>query len=146
VKNKTLTHRILVVDDDLQDQVLLVQLLKQAIPDCHIDNAANGQEAMHYLEKAIQLPSLILLDIFMPLKDGFQVIEEVKNNPRLRPIPILALTVSSASTDILKSYNLGVNAYLVKPATEEELNQFVQTIYVYWLNNVVNPVQRLNNF
>ncbi|MDJ1473198.1 response regulator [Cytophagaceae bacterium DM2B3-1] len=144
MKNKLVTHPILVVEDDSEDRELLIQLLTQVISNCEIIGVANGQEAIHYLETTPQLPSLVLLDIYMPLKNGFEVIREVKSNPALRTIPIIALTSSSVDTDIVRSYNLGVNAYLIKPSTEEGLHQLVQTIHTYWITNVKGPVYRRN--
>lgn len=146
VKSRPVTPPILVVEDDSEDRNLLIRLLTQAISNCEITGVANGEEAMQYLENAQQLPSLIILDIYMPLKNGFEVIQEVKNNPTFRPIPIIVLTASAVGTDVLKSYNLGVNAYLVKPATEQELSQFVHTIQMYWINNVRGLIQRRSNF
>lgn len=145
MKSKPTVHRILVVEDDPDDRTLLTELLTRTIPNGEIKSVGNGHEAMQYLEAAGVLPSLIILDIFMPQKNGFEVLQEIKDNPRFRTIPILVLSCSSASKDIWHSYSIGANAYLVKPSTEDELNRFVNSIYSYWFANVQSPVYRRSN-
>ena len=87
-------------------------------------------------------PGLILLDLNMPRKDGRTVLKELKGDPNLRQIPVVVLTTSKADEDIYKSYDLGVNSYIVKPVTFEALVDILQTLEKYWFEIVELPPAR----
>ena len=107
----------------------------------------DGQEVMDYLLRKGKfvdaeknpLPGLILLDLNMPKMDGRQVLKEIKNNPKLRTIPIIVLTTSKAEEDILKTYDLGVNSYITKPVTFDALVDIVKNLGKYWFEIVSMP-------
>jgi CheY-like chemotaxis protein len=82
---------------------------------------------------------LILLDLNMPRKDGRTVLKEIKSDPELRQIPVVVLTTSKADEDVYKSYDLGVNSYIVKPVTFEALVEILQTHEKYWFEIVELP-------
>ena len=84
-------------------------------------------------------PGLILLDLNMPKKDGRTTLQELKSDPELRQIPVVILTTSKADEDIFKSYDLGVNSYIVKPVTFEALVDVLQTLEKYWFEIVELP-------
>jgi CheY-like chemotaxis protein len=90
----------------------------------------------------VRRPGLILLDLNMPRKDGRTVLKELKNDPDLRQIPVVVLTTSKADEDIYRSYDLGVNSYIVKPVTFEALVDILQTLEKYWFEIVELPKQK----
>jgi len=106
----------------------------------------NGEELMDYLRRQgkfagtdVPRPGLILLDLNMPRKDGRTVLKEIKSDPEFRQIPVVVLTTSQADEDIYKSYDLGVNSYIVKPVTFDALVDILQTLEKYWFEIVELP-------
>ncbi len=121
---------ILIVEDNRADIRLIEEAFKEGKLYIDLDVAEDGVEAMAYLRKEgnykdVNSPDLILLDLNMPRKNGYEVLEEIKLDDNLRRIPVIIMTISKAEEDILKSYNLHANAYIVKPV---ELNQFIETV------------------
>ena len=108
----------------------------------HVAN--DGVEAMAYLRcegkyKDEQKPDLILLDLNLPRKDGRQVLEEIKEDPELRIIPVVVLTTSAAEEDVLRTYNLHANCYITKPVDLDQFLRIVKTIEDFWLSVVKLP-------
>ena len=137
---------ILMADDDDDDR----RLTKEALLEGRLANdlrfVENGEELMDYLrrqgkyaDQETPRPGLILLDLNMPRKDGRTVLKEIKSDPELRQIPVVVLTTSHADEDIYKSYDLGVNSYIVKPVTFEALVDILQTLEKYWFEIVELP-------
>jgi len=138
---------ILMADDDPDDQLLT----KDAFEECKLANdlrfVNDGEELMDYLCRKGDFknpedsprPGLILLDLNMPRKDGREALEEIKSDPDLRRIPIVVLTTSKAEEDILKSYDLGINSFIVKPVSFEGLVEVVKTLGKYWFEIVELP-------
>jgi len=135
---------ILLVEDSLGDIRLAQEALKGAKVRNNLHVVGDGVEAMAFLRKQgkyaqVPRPDVILLDLNLPRKDGREVLAEVKEDPDLRRIPVVILTVSNAEEDILKSYNLHANCYITKPL---DLNQFlkvVRSIESFWLTIVTLP-------
>ena len=138
---------ILMADDDLDDQMLT----KDAFEECRLSNdlrfVNDGEKLMDYLcrrgdfenPEESPRPGLILLDLNMPRKDGREALGEIKSDPDLRRIPIVVLTTSKAEEDILKSYDLGVNSFIVKPVSFEKLVEVVKALGKYWIQIVELP-------
>jgi CheY-like chemotaxis protein len=138
---------ILMADDDSDDR----RLTQEALSESRLMNpmvfVENGEELMDYLRhqgkyappNAPARPGLILLDLNMPRKDGRSVLRDLKNDPDLRTIPVVVLTTSKADEDVYKSYDLGVNSYIVKPVTFEALVDILQTLEKYWFQIVQLP-------
>ena len=137
---------ILMADDDEDDR----RLTREALLEGRIANdlrfVENGEELMDYLRRQGKFtgtesprPGLILLDLNMPRKDGRTVLKEIKSDPELRQIPVVVLTTSQADEDIYKSYDLGVNSYIVKPVTFDALVDILQTLEKYWFEIVELP-------
>ena len=109
----------------------------------------DGEELMDYLYRRGQytelsnapLPGLIFLDLNMPKKDGREALEEIKADPNLRRIPIVVLTTSKAEEDILRTYDLGVSGFIIKPVTFESLVSIMKTVSKYWFEIVEPPPQ-----
>lgn len=141
---------ILIVDDNRADIRLVQEMLKKGKTIINLHSALDGVEAIEYLRKKgkykdASRPDLILLDLNMPRKDGREVLEEIKSDEELKSIPVIVMTISKAEEDILRSYNLHANAYIVKPI---ELNQFMSTIKSiedFWLTIVKLP-PNIDNF
>jgi CheY-like chemotaxis protein len=81
-----------------------------------------------------QTPHLVLLVIKIPLKDGFEVLERVRQNPKLKCTPVIIFSASAQEQDVKRAYDLGANSYIVKPNDPERLEEFVSKIHDYWLN------------
>lgn len=141
---------ILMADDDADDR----QLTREALEDARLINdirfVENGEELLDYLHRRGKYaapaeaprPGLILLDLNMPRKDGRVVLKELKQDPDLRTIPVVVLTTSKSDEDIYRSYDLGVNSYIVKPVTFEALVDILQTLEKYWFEIVELPPQQ----
>jgi CheY-like chemotaxis protein len=142
-----INHRareILLVDDNPSDVRLTLEAFKDAKLANNVSVAGDGVEALEYLRRVgkyagVVKPDLVLLDLNMPKKDGREVLEEVKNDPDLRRIPIVILTTSKAEADILKSYDLHVNCYIQKPVDYNEFIRMLRLIEDFWFTAVVLP-------
>lgn len=107
----------------------------------------DGEELMDYLHRRgkysemhnLPLPGLILLDLNMPKKDGREALKEIKAHPSLRRIPVVVLTTSKAEEDILRTYDLGVSGFIVKPVTFESFVDVIRTLGKYWFEIVELP-------
>jgi CheY-like chemotaxis protein len=135
---------ILLVEDNPGD----VRLTKEALRDAKVLNkifvAKDGVEAMEFLRKEgaftdRHTPDLILLDLNLPRKDGREVLAEIKEDPKLKHIPVVILTSSKADEDVLEAYNLHANCYVTKPV---DLNGFVEIMHSmeeFWFTIVKLP-------
>jgi CheY-like chemotaxis protein len=127
---------ILLVEDNPADVRLTVEALKNVRVANRLHVARDGVEAIRMLNddtRAVPRPDLILLDLNLPRKDGRQVLGEIKQNERLRHIPVLILSTSQAEQDILESFRLGANAFITKPVEIEQFFQVVRSIELFWL-------------
>ena len=131
--------RILMVEDDPRD----VELTITALEDYKLANEVvvcrDGQEALDYLysrgkfsDRVNENPAVILLDLKLPKVDGLEVLQQVKSDERLRMIPVVMLTSSHEEKDMMQSYKLGVNAYVVKPVDFHEFVNAVKELGVFW--------------
>jgi CheY-like chemotaxis protein len=147
---KTMPITILMADDDADDRRLTQEALEEGRLINDVRFVDNGEEMMDYLHRRGKFaapaetprPGLILLDLNMPRKDGRTVLKEIKSDPELRQIPVVVLTTSKADEDVYKSYDLGVNSYIVKPVTFEALVDILQTLEKYWFEIVELPPTR----
>ena len=138
---------ILMADDDADDRRLTQEAFEEGRLINDVRFVENGEQLLDYLRKQGKYaapaeaprPGLILLDLNMPRKDGRTVLKEIKTDPVLRQIPVVVLTTSKADEDIYKSYDLGVNSYIVKPVTFEALVDILQTLEKYWFEIVELP-------
>ncbi|MEW6468761.1 MAG: response regulator [Bacteroidota bacterium] len=138
---------ILLADDDAEDRMLIIDALQESRLKNKIQEVENGEELMQYLHnkgrfadrKKYPKPGLILLDLNMPKKDGREALKEIKEDKKLRAIPIIILTTSKAEEDILKTYNLGVNSYITKPVTFSAMVDVMKALNKYWLEIVDLP-------
>ncbi len=138
---------IVMAEDDLDDRLLVKDALAETNWEADLRFVDNGEEMMDYLSRtgkyadaaASPRPSLILLDLNMPRKDGREVLREMKNRSDLKRIPVVILTTSKADTDIEKMYELGANSFISKPIEFEALVKLMRLLYEYWLQTVELP-------
>ena len=138
---------IVMADDDAEDR----RMTKEALEESRLANdlrfVENGEELLLYLRREGKYsseadsprPGLILLDLNMPRVDGRTALLEIKGAPELRQIPVVILTSSKEDEDVYRSYDLGVNSYIVKPVTFEALVDILQTLEKYWFEIVELP-------
>jgi CheY-like chemotaxis protein len=139
--NATNIVEILIVEDNPQDLELAQRALRKAKLTNHIHVARDGQEALEFLfcegpyaERKIEHgPKVILLDLKLPKVDGLEVLKRIKSDPRTNTIPVVILTSSKEQSDVIESYHLGVNSYIVKPVNFEQFSEAVQKLGMYWL-------------
>ena len=131
--------RILIVEDDPRD----VELTLTALEEYNLANAVvvtrDGQEALDYLYRRGQFhtrfdgnPAVMLLDLKLPKVDGLEVLKQVRSDEHLKMIPVVVLTSSHEEKDMMRSYRLGVNAYVVKPVDFHEFVNAVKELGVFW--------------
>ena len=132
---------ILMVEDNPQDLELALRAFKKANLTNRIQVARDGAEALDYIfcegehasRKMSDQPKVILLDLKLPKIDGLDVLKRLKGDPRTSRIPVVILTSSKEQNDVVESYHLGVNSYIVKPVNFESFASAVQKIGMYWL-------------
>jgi two-component system, response regulator len=125
---------ILLVEDNPDDAEMTIRTLKKNNLANNLLHLVDGQEALDFLYSDINaLPKLILLDIKMPKIDGIEVLHRIKNDDRLKLIPVVVLTSSNQESDIIESYKLGVNAYIVKPVDFDQFVKAVTELGMFWL-------------
>lgn len=135
---------ILIADDDPEDRMLAAEALKESRLANDLRFVEDGEELIDYLTlkgryadpEDAPRPGVILLDLNMPRKDGREALREIKANPELRRIPIIVLSTSKAEIDIHRSYDLGVNSFIVKPVTFDSLVGMMQVLGKYWFEIV----------
>jgi CheY-like chemotaxis protein len=130
---------ILLVEDSLNDIELVLAALKKNKFANEVIVVRDGQEAMDFLhgldregDPAVEYPLVVLLDLKMPRKDGLEVLHEMKADEKLKTIPVVMLTSSREETDLIRSYELGVNAYVVKPVGFEQFVDAIRHIGIFW--------------
>jgi two-component system, chemotaxis family, response regulator Rcp1 len=136
--------QILLVEDSPSDVELTVEALREAKITNALHVVSDGVDAMAFLRREGQYatacrPDLVLLDLNLPRKDGREVLAEMREDPSLQPIPVAVLTTSSAESDVLRSYQLGANCFIVKPVRLEEFLEVIRVIGDFWLSIVRLP-------
>ena len=131
--------KILLVEDNPADARLAVEALEESRVRSKLYHVDDGVQAMNFLHRQNEfrdapLPDLILLDLNLPRKDGREVLEEIKGDPKLKMIPVIVLTTSAAERDLVKTYHLHANAYIVKPLDYDEFGEVVRAIDAFWFS------------
>jgi len=141
---------ILLVEDSPKD----VELTLAALEQCQLANAVvvvrDGAEALDYLRlqgkyagREAGEPAVVLLDLKLPKVDGLEVLEQIKNDPKLRHTPVVMLTSSREERDLVRSYQLGVNAFVVKPVGFDQFFEAIQDLGMFWAVLNEPPPRRL---
>jgi len=132
---------ILLVEDNMADAELTIHALKKINLANHLYHVKDGAESLDFLfakgdfadRSADQKPKVVLLDIKMPKVDGIQVLKKIKSNKATKTIPVVIMTSSEEEKDIITSYDLGVNSYVVKPINIESFVKAVSQLGLFWL-------------
>jgi len=135
---------ILLVEDNPGDVRLVVESFKEAKVSNNLSVVGNGEEALAFLRRTgahtnAPKPDLILLDLNLPKKDGREVLAEIKQDPRLKLIPVVIVTSSDAEQDIVRSYELHANAYVTKPVGFDQFMDVIRSVERFWLSIVKLP-------
>jgi CheY-like chemotaxis protein len=141
---------ILLVEDNPDDVDLALYVLRRHQLANHIHVVRDGVEALDFIfcrgnyneRNCAQSPKLILLDLNMPKLNGLEVLEAVRGNPDTAGIPVVILTTSKEESDLLESYRLGVNSYIVKPVDFEQFSDVIRQLGLYWLSLNERPAIR----
>jgi len=131
--------RILLVEDSPNDAELTLTALAEYHLASEVDIARDGEEALDYLhrrgrfqERENSNPTVVLLDLKLPKVDGLEVLEQIKSDAKLRKIPVVMLTSSREERDLVRSYDLGVDAYVVKPVDFNEFVNALKEVGLFW--------------
>jgi two-component system, response regulator len=131
---------ILLVEDNPHDAEITLRALKRANFANHVQWLKDGEEALDFLfsegpfeDRPTPRPRVMLLDIKMPKIDGIEVLKRIKADSRTRSIPVVMLTSSKEESDVVRSYDLGVNSYLVKPVDFQRFSEEVTRVGYYWV-------------
>jgi two-component system response regulator len=126
---------ILLVEDNPDDEALTVRAFSRSNIANRIEVARDGAEALEYLvgDAPRPLPTLVLLDLKLPKVDGLEVLRRIRGTERTRALPVVILTSSREERDIVESYDLGVNSYIVKPIDFDKFVETVQALGLYWV-------------
>jgi CheY-like chemotaxis protein len=133
---------LLLVEDNYGDVLLVREAFRSAKIRNNLAVARDGEEALRILRREglhadRPRPDLILLDLNLPRMDGREVLQAIKADPVLQPIPVIVMTSSKAEVDVLKSYQLSANGYIVKPVDFERLQEIVASLEMFWFTVVV---------
>ncbi len=138
---------ILIADDDADDRLLAEHALQEAQLLNNLVSVEDGEKLLNYLQHKEEysdsdrfpLPGIILLDLNMPKVDGREALKAIKSNEELKHIPVIVLTTSKAEEDIISTYKLGVNAYIRKPVSFEDLVDVMKELKKFWIEIVELP-------
>ncbi len=135
---------ILLVEDNLEDAGLAIQALREGGLECRISLVRDGQEALDFLHHRgiyarTPKPDLILLDLYLPKKDGREVLADIRSDPLLRSLTVVVLTASQLHEEILRQEQLAVDGYMVKPVDFPQFIALVKQLRQSWLKEVILP-------
>ena len=126
---------VLLIEDNPEDAELTIRVLKKHNLANNLVHLQDGEAALNFLfdKGSNNIPRLILLDLKMPKVDGIEVLSKIKNDEQKKLIPVVVLTSSKEEHDVIESYKLGVNAYVVKPVEFEKFVEAVAKLGLFWL-------------
>ena len=145
---------ILLVEDNKNDATLAIRALKKVNLCNNLIHVKDGVEALEFLfgtgqyseRQTKKNPKVILLDIKMPKMDGIEVLRQIRSNPATKAIPVVIMTSSKEENDIIQSYELGVNSFVVKPVDFNSFSKAVSELGLYWLLVNESPVALPNTY
>jgi two-component system response regulator len=143
---------VLLVEDNIHDAEMTIRALKKVNLSNHLVHVKDGEEALDFIfargkfaaRETMVAPKVILLDIKMPKVDGIEVLRQLKSQDASKTIPVVIMTSSKEEQDIIRSYQLGVNSYVVKPVDFEGFAKAVSELGLYWLLTNQPPVNKKN--
>jgi CheY-like chemotaxis protein len=138
---------LLIVEDNEDDIFFVERIFKQIGARCELRFARDGMEAIEYLSgqgafkdrAKYPTPTIILMDLKMPRRNGFEVLEWMHNQPEIKLIPTIVVTSSTLQEDVTRAYRLGANAVMNKPVDKDSLLQMLKSFHIYWTDFVEMP-------
>jgi CheY-like chemotaxis protein len=136
---------VLLVEDSPSDAFLTVEALRESDDPPNIYTANDGEEALDFLHRRgahvnAPRPDIVLLDLNLPRKSGFEVLSEIKSHPSLEIIPVVILTTSADQDDIIRSYRLHASSYMTKPVDIDRFNDAIRSFDNFWFSVVDLPI------
>jgi two-component system, chemotaxis family, response regulator Rcp1 len=136
--------KVLLVEDNLDDVELTREGFRRTGRDIDLMHVPDGVQCLHYLRKEgefadAETPDIVLLDLNMPVMDGREVMTEIRRDEKLKHLPLVVLTTSSSKIDLIISYRLGCNSYIVKPVDFNCFQKIVENLCTYWIDTAVGP-------
>jgi len=139
---------ILLIEDNADEAELTIHSLRKNNLANHLVHIDDGEEALDFIfskgkyieNNNVSLPKLILLDLKLPKVEGLEILRQLKADPKTKLIPVVVLTSSREEGDIIESYKLGVNSYIVKPVNFESFSKVIAELGMYWLIFNQNPI------
>ena len=133
--------RLLLVEDNPGDIRLTQEAIKECKIDIDMDVISDGEKVMPFLNKEGEFenadrPDIIMLDLNLPKRNGIEILKEIKANPKLKRIPVIAVTTSEADHDIFKTYDMHANAYILKPVDFDDFTRVIQQMDAFWFKTV----------
>ena len=137
----------MIVEDNEDDIFFVERIFKQIGARCELRFARDGIEAIEYLSgqgafkdrAKYPMPTIILMDLKMPRRNGFEVLEWMHNQPEIKLIPTIVVTSSTLQEDVTRAYRLGANAVMNKPVDKDSLLQMLKSFHIYWTDFVEMP-------
>jgi chemotaxis family two-component system response regulator Rcp1 len=150
IKDQLLLHHLLLVEDNPADQRLACEVWEESSSRIKLHIVGDGSEASDFLYRKAKyhsapVPDLIILDLNLPKKHGSELLEEIKNDPMLKRIPVVILTTSNSRVDIANSYDLHANCYLMKPLDYDAYLDILRSIESFWLNFTQLPPKKISS-
>ena len=127
---------ILLIEDNEADVGLTTAAFRDALVDAHVHVARDGEEATDFLQAGAFRPDLVILDLGLPKGDGFEVLEAMKADPKLKTIPVIVMSGSDRSEDQMRAYRLQAVAYIVKPADKDKYFAAIRSIKELWFHTI----------
>jgi two-component system, response regulator len=153
MNERTSSAEILLVEDNPHDVELILHVFQWCNMSDRVHVAWDGKEALDYIfgtgeyagRSIREGPKVILLDLKLPKVDGIEVLRRIKTDPATRSIPVVVLTSSNEDRDVVESYNLGVNSYVVKPVNFDQFATVIRDLGLYWRLINQPPLGKENN-
>lgn len=127
-------YRIYIADDDEDDQFLLQTAFESTGSGCQLKFFGNGEQLLNQLNTETDPPTMVLLDLNMPILDGFQTLAHLRSQAAYESLPVVILTTSNQHSDVQKAYEMGANSFITKPHQYADLLRTVQQLEQFWLN------------
>ena len=133
--------RLLLVEDNPGDIRLTLEAIKECKIEIEMDVISDGDKVMSFLFKEgefhnAERPDIIMLDLNLPKRNGIEILKEIKASPKLKRIPVIAVTTSEADHDIYKAYDTHANAYILKPVDFDDFTRVIQQMDAFWFRTV----------